>query len=89
MFRQRPLTGSDIARRAAELAEAVDPVRFWEAHVALMTRSQTLTEDDLQAVAQEFGVATESTAAGELTEQARARVEADMHSARASGVPCG
>src|SRR5262245_28757455 len=48
VFRQRPITGSDIARRAADVAEsAPDDKAFWDAHVKLMTRSATLTEDDL------------------------------------------
>ena len=52
VFRHKPLTGSDLARRAAELAErARDPESFWKAHITLMTRSETLTEDDLVAVA--------------------------------------
>ena len=60
VFRHRPITGSDIARRAAELVErAGDPERFWDAHVALMTRSETLTEDDLRAVAGDLGLAQE------------------------------
>ena len=51
VFRHRPLTGVDIARRAAELAEtAPTPDRFWDAHVALMTRSTNLTEEDVGAV---------------------------------------
>ena len=82
MFRQRPITGSDIARRAADIAEsAPDGASFWDAHVKLMTRSATLTEDDLASVADEFGV-------DEDTDQApgHARVEADIASARASGV---
>src|ERR1700761_241261 len=46
VFRHRPLTGSDIARRAAELVELADnPERFWDAHIKLMTRSGTLTEE--------------------------------------------
>ena len=58
VFRHRPLTGSDIARRAAELAErADDPEQFWDAHVELMTRSETLTEDDLRAVAGDLDLA--------------------------------
>ena len=58
VFRHRPLAGSDIARRAAELAEAAPtPERFWDAHVALMSRSTSLTEEDLGAVAQELGLA--------------------------------
>jgi len=82
VFRQRPITGSDIARRAADLAEsAPDGASFWDAHVKLMTRSATLTEDDLASVAGKFGV-------DEDTGQApgRARVDADIASARASGV---
>lgn len=82
VFRHRPLTGSDIARRAAILVEQVEPERFWEAHVTLMTRSSRLTEDDLEAVARDFGV----TETGESVERAKAHVEADERSARNSGV---
>src|SRR5512134_842958 len=40
VFRHRPVTDSDLARRAAELVElAPDDTRFWDAHVRLMTRS--------------------------------------------------
>ena len=57
VFRHRPLIGVELARRAAELVErAEDPKRFWDAHIKLMTRSATLTEDDLQAVASDLGV---------------------------------
>ena len=57
VFRHRPLTGSDIARRAAELVELADnPERFWDAHVKLMTRSGTLTEEDLQVVARDVKI---------------------------------
>jgi NhaA family Na+:H+ antiporter len=88
VFRHRPIPGSDIARRAAELVErAGDPERFWAAHVELMTRSQTLTEDDLRAVAGDLGLAQEDPkAAEESARRAKARVDADVASARASGV---
>jgi NhaA family Na+:H+ antiporter len=44
VFRHRPLVGVELARRAAELVErAEDPKSFWDAHVKLMTRSETLT----------------------------------------------
>ena len=57
VFRHRPLPNNDLARRAAELAErASGPEEFWDAHVALMTRSIALTEDDLRAVARDLGV---------------------------------
>jgi NhaA family Na+:H+ antiporter len=83
VFRQRPLTGSDIARRAAELAEcAGNDDQFWAAHVALMSRSTQLTEADLEFVARELGMAT----ADGNPARAAARVDADLESARASGV---
>src|SRR6476646_1736967 len=53
VFRHRPISGSELARRAADLVEqAANPQDFWSAHVALMTRSHTLTEDDLHTVAE-------------------------------------
>jgi Na+:H+ antiporter, NhaA family len=88
VFRHRPLTGSDIARRAAELAEHADgPEQFWHAHVELMTRSETLTEDDLSAVAGDLGLAGEDAGEAEqAARRAKARVDADERSAHASGV---
>ncbi|HTO41047.1 MAG TPA: Na+/H+ antiporter NhaA [Rhizomicrobium sp.] len=84
VFRHRPVTGSALARRAAELVELADnPDSFWDAHVELMTRSSTLTEDDLRAVAVRLKVTPEDDAA---KAQAKARVDADVASARASGV---
>ncbi len=87
VFRNRPLATS-LARRAAELAErAGDPDRFWRAHVALMTRSASLTEDDLEAVALDLGLQEgDAPGAAEGLQRARERVDADMASAEASGV---
>src|SRR5688572_18238076 len=83
VFRQRPLTGSDIARRAADLAEcARNDGEFWRAHVTLMSRSPQLTEADLEFVARELGVAD----TGDARARAAARVDGDIASARASGV---
>jgi NhaA family Na+:H+ antiporter len=85
VFRHKPLTGSDLARRAAELVECAGPEKFWDAHVKLMTRSEILTEDDLAVVAADLGIV--KTAHGEgATPQAASRVDADVASARASGV---
>jgi NhaA family Na+:H+ antiporter len=82
VFRHRPITGSDIARRAADVAEsAPDPETFWKAHVKLMTRSASLTEDDVLAVASDLGVDEDT---GEAP--GRSRVDADIASAAASGV---
>ena len=86
VFRHYPLIGSDIALRAAELVEhAKDAKSFWHAHIALMTRSETLTEDDLIAVAGELGVPLPVAGkAREADERAKARVQADVKSAQAS-----
>jgi NhaA family Na+:H+ antiporter len=88
VFRHRPLIGSDIARPAAELAEsAANHEQFWDAHVTLMTRSNTLTEDDLRAVAESLGLTQlEAETAEEIAARARRRVDLDIDSARASGV---
>src|SRR5271156_4384659 len=83
VFRHRPLVGVELARRAAELVErAPDPKRFWDEHVKLMTRSEVLTEDDLDAVARDLGVPAHY---GPLDDpaaiRAKARVDADEASA--------
>jgi Na+:H+ antiporter, NhaA family len=84
VFRHRPVTNSDIARRAADLVERCeDPERFWAAHVTLMTRSERLLEDDLRVVAGQIGLDQDDE---DLARRARAHVDADIDSARASGV---
>ncbi len=88
VFRHRPIRNSDIARRAAELVESIeDAEKFWDAHVALMTRSETLNEEDLRAVAEELGLARrQAQEAQAVAERAKTRVDRDVESARASGV---
>lgn len=86
VFRHRPITGSDLALRAAKLVEtAQTPEAFWNAHVTLMQRSETLTEDDLRIVAEELG-ADAAAARPEIQAAASARVARDIESASASGV---
>jgi NhaA family Na+:H+ antiporter len=87
-FRHRPISGSELARRAAELVEqAATPDEFWSAHVSLMTRSRTLTEEDLAVVAEELRLAENPPdVAKSLEVEARARVDADVASSHASGV---
>ncbi|MEO7500610.1 MAG: Na+/H+ antiporter NhaA [Casimicrobiaceae bacterium] len=85
VFRQRPLTGSELARRAADVAEsAPDEASFWRGHIELMTRSATLTDGDVDAVAAELAAPT--AAARGTRASGRARVDADVASAQASGV---
>jgi NhaA family Na+:H+ antiporter len=90
VFRQRPLPGNDVARRAAELVESFsDPSRFWNMHVALMTRSDQLTAEDLQAIGAELSLSENGEGASQNDEalaRAKARVGADVESADASGV---
>jgi NhaA family Na+:H+ antiporter len=83
-FRHRPIPGNELARRAAELAErAATKGRFWDAHVALMTRSDTLTEEDLRVVGRELQV---DDVEPEARQRAREHVETDTASAAQSGV---
>src|SRR6187402_722271 len=86
VFRHRPISGSEIARRAAELVEqARTPDEFWSAHVSLMTRSRTLTEDDLRAVADDLRLgANTPEVAAVLETRARQRVDEDIASSHAS-----
>ena len=91
VFRHRPIPGSDLARRAAELVERAEtPEEFWRAHITLMTRSETLTEEDLRAVESDLEQAREGTRTPEdaaaADRRAAARVEEDERTASASGV---
>ena len=84
VFRHRPLPGNELAVRAAELAErAAEIGKFWKAHVALMTRSEDLREEDLDAISDELGLPPRSSAAGR---RAARRVRKDTRSAEGSGV---
>jgi NhaA family Na+:H+ antiporter len=88
VFRHRPISGSELARRAADLVEqAATPDEFWSAHVSLMTRSRTLTEDDLRAVAEDLRLdQLDAQTAQTLRTEATARVDQDVASSHASGV---
>ena len=86
VFRHRPVTGSERARRAAELVEcAANAEQFWDAHVALMTRSAALSDEDLEAVAADL-LSVEEPEQAAVVAQAKERVDEDVASARASGV---
>src|SRR5690606_5392955 len=86
VFRHLPLTGSEIALRAAELAEyAQDDQQFWDAHVTLMSRSHVLTEEDLARVADNLHLSdSEPDLMAAARSKAAQKVAADMASARAS-----
>jgi len=86
VFRHRPLTGSEEARRAAELAEyaAETTGEYWRAHDALMRRGPRLRPEDFSAVAAELGLPPREAQA-EAWRSAQATVAQDLESARASG----
>ena len=85
IFRHKPLTGSELARRAADLIERGDREKFWDAHVLLMTRSGELTDEDLSAAADLLGIPLDDHKSDAADKAAR-HVQADIDSARASGV---
>jgi NhaA family Na+:H+ antiporter len=88
VFRHRPISNSELARRAADLVEQAEtPDEFWSAHVTLMTRSRTLTEDDLAAVAEDLRLTQREPAIAAVAEKdAARRVDGDVASSHASGV---
>lgn len=83
VFRHRPVPGNKIARQAAELAEQAAPEQFWDIHMELMSRSAALSEEDLQAVAQQYSLTLDND--GPSAQQAEL-VDDDINSARDSGV---
>lgn len=86
VFRHKPLAGNELARPAAELVErAPNAKSFWKAHDKLMTRSEVLTKDDILETAADLGVKLAGDGDNAAVARARARVEADETSARASG----
>jgi NhaA family Na+:H+ antiporter len=87
VFRHLPVSGSDAAVPAAELAEyaAEASGQFWEVHEALMERGPGFASGDLEQIAMRFGL---PPALGDERKcaAAQARVREDVESARASGV---
>jgi NhaA family Na+:H+ antiporter len=83
-FRHRPLSGNDLAVAAAELAErAAECGKFWRAHVELMTRSDSLRQEDLDAIARELDLPSPSSPAGK---KAARRVSKQTKRAKANGI---
>src|SRR5687768_1364535 len=78
VFRHRPIA-ADLARASAVLAEsATTEEQFWTAHVALMTRSEALTEDDVRSVADAMSHAGGVPEDPAVRQRAGARVDADI-----------
>lgn len=83
VYRHLPLTESDDAIRAAELAEyaAETSGRFWEVHETLMERGPEFADGDLESIAKQFNLPPDDAAHA----VAKARVREDLESARRSG----
>ena len=87
VFRHRPITGDETARRAAELAEYAHDSsgQYWEAHDALMKIGASLQPSDCDALAAELRLPLRDSSSEETWLRARAKVESDIDSARRSG----
>ncbi|MEX0806024.1 MAG: Na+/H+ antiporter NhaA [Candidatus Binatia bacterium] len=87
IFRHRPLSGNEDARRAAELAQYAHETtgQYWQAHDALMKRGATLGPEDFNAVAAELGLPPRDRTHEEAWRRAQAKVQEDIDSARRSG----
>ena len=84
VFRHRPLPDNKLAVDAAELAEiAAQQGKFWKAHVALMTRSGELRQQDLDDISRELGLLSASAMERKRAERS---VREDAKSAEDSGV---
>jgi NhaA family Na+:H+ antiporter len=87
VFRHRPLTGNEDARRAAELAEFAHQTsqNYWEAHDALIRRGPYAGPREFAAVTAELGLPVDEPARADAWHRAKEKVERDMQSARVSG----
>jgi Na+:H+ antiporter, NhaA family len=87
VFRHRPISGDDNARRAAELAQYAHEItgEYWRAHEALMKRGPALTPQDLDAVAADLGLPPPDGMHQEAWRRAQARVQEDIDSAWRGG----
>jgi NhaA family Na+:H+ antiporter len=88
VFRHLPITGSEDAKRAAELAEyaAETTGEFWEVHEALMERGPALAEGDFREIAQSFNVPPADSAHDAACVKTKTRVREDIDSAQRSDV---
>ncbi|HEU4800785.1 MAG TPA: Na+/H+ antiporter NhaA, partial [Gemmatimonadales bacterium] len=87
VFRHLPVTGSEEAVRAAEMAEyaAATTGHFWEVHEALMERGPVFMAGDLEQVARDFGLPPRDATNAEALAAAERRVQEDAEGARRTG----
>ena len=87
IFRHRPISGDQMARSAAELAQYAYETtgEYWPAHAALMKRGPSLRPEDFDAVATELGLPPTDGIHQEAWRLAQNKVQEDIDSARRSG----
>jgi len=87
VFRHRPISGSALARHAAEIAELahLSADRYWEVHDELMKLGPELEQQHCDALAARLGLPPRTADDGSSWAQAQVRVDEDIASARASG----
>ena len=88
VFRHRPISGSDDAERAAELAEYASETtgRFWNVHDALMKQGTRFSDGDFERIASDFELPPSDAKDGAAWQVAVTRVADDIRSAQHSGV---
>jgi NhaA family Na+:H+ antiporter len=86
-FRHLPISSSEDARRAAELAEYATETtgEFWTVHDALMKRGPVFADGELESIAEEFDLPPRDEAHVPAQRTAESHVQDDVESARRSG----
>ena len=87
VYRHRPITGSEPARRAAVIAEYATATQqdFWPVHSALMGCGPELDPQELDLIATAFDLPYAASADAAIREAAEQRIDEDVSSAAASG----
>jgi NhaA family Na+:H+ antiporter len=85
-FRHLPVTDSEEAKVASELAEyaAQTAGQFWQVHEALMNRGPLFSKDDFAQISQEFHLPQLDAVHAPAFASAQARVREDLESAQRS-----
>lgn len=86
-YRHRPITGDELARRAAVLAEYAHETTgdYWQAHDALMQLGTALRAEDLEAIAARLGLPPRDEVHEAAWSRAEARVQGDVEAAQRAG----
>ena len=87
VYRHRPITGSEPARRAAVIAEYATATQqdFWPVHSALMGCGPELDPQELDLIATAFDLPSAASADAAIREAAEQRIDEDTRSAATSG----